>query len=241
MDADEFFNMIFDRLESLLKGTAQESVLKQFFGGEIINQVISKDCPHLSERVEGFFALSIEVKGKKNILESLELFVKGDVLEGDNKYFCDSCKAKVNAVRRSCVNSLPDNLIVHQKRFEFDLELLRRVKLNDYCEFPMTLDMKPYTKEGLLAKESKEGDAKSTPTEPRDDSYYQVTFFFFFDIKEISSCFFFFIFSIVWLEFWFILELQIQVIIIHISRKEMKTEVMELGIISMIQMLKLLI
>ena len=168
MDADEFFNMIFDKLEQQLKAANKENILKQFFGGEICNQIISKNCEHVSERIESFFALSIEVKGKKSILESLELFVRGDILEGDNKYFCDSCKLKVNAVKRSCVNSLPDNLIIHNKRFEFDLELLKRVKVNDYCEFPFTLDMKPYTKEGLAAKEDPTQQVQFKP-----DSYYQ--------------------------------------------------------------------
>jgi ubiquitin carboxyl-terminal hydrolase 34 len=154
MDADEFFNFIFDKLEQQLKGTPKEQTLKNFFGGEISNQVISKNCEHVSERTESFFTLSIEVKGKKSILESLELFVRGDILEGDNKYHCDACNAKVNAVRRSCVSTLPDNLIIHQKRFEFDLEQLKRVKVNDYCEFPMMLDMKPYMRETLMAKEN---------------------------------------------------------------------------------------
>ena len=40
-------------------------------------------------------------------------------------------------------------LFCHLKRFEFDLELLRKVKVNDRYEFPTELNMKPYTKEGM--------------------------------------------------------------------------------------------
>lgn len=34
---------------------------------------------------------------------------------------------------------------------------MRKFKLNDYCEFPMNLDMYPYTKEGVAALEGEEG------------------------------------------------------------------------------------
>lgn len=131
----------------------QEKLLSQFFGGALSNQIISKDCTHVSEREENFFTLSLDIKNKKSILESLALYVEGDMLEGDNKFHCSECNAKVDALKRCCVKNLPDNLIVHLKRFEFDLETMKRIKLNDSCQFPMILDMEPYTKEGLAKKE----------------------------------------------------------------------------------------
>lgn len=144
-------------------------MLKDFFGGTLCNQIISKECPHVSERQEGFFTLGLEIKNKKNVKESLDLYVEGDLLEGDNKYFCGTCSKKVDALKRCCIQTLPDNLIVHIKRFEFDVEQLKRIKLNDYFEFPFTLNMEPYTKEGLARKEkhSEEG----LPTHPPE--YYQ--------------------------------------------------------------------
>jgi len=39
MDVDEFLNFLFDKLESLIKGTPQEQVLKQFFGGSLVHQI----------------------------------------------------------------------------------------------------------------------------------------------------------------------------------------------------------
>ena len=44
-------------------------------------------------------------------------------------------------------------MILHLKRFEFDLEQMRKVKVNDYVHFPEELNMKPYTKEGLQSDE----------------------------------------------------------------------------------------
>jgi len=98
-DADEYMNMLFDKIDTLLKSTPQviyfspriislifkthqEKLLAGAFGGLLSNQLISKDCTHVSEREESFYALSLDIKNKKNILESLELYVQGDMLEG---------------------------------------------------------------------------------------------------------------------------------------------------------------
>jgi len=149
MDADEFCNMLFDKLEMAMKDLGEENAVKRHFGGELCNQVISKDCGHVSETVEPFYSVSVAVKGKSSLETSLELYVEGDMLEGDNKYHCSICNAKVDALKRCCVLSLPETLIIHMRRFEFNLEYMRRMKVNDYCSFPLTLDMEPYTKQGL--------------------------------------------------------------------------------------------
>lgn len=47
MDVDEFFNMLFDRLENELKLTQQSSLLNLIFGGSIENQLIGKECKHI--------------------------------------------------------------------------------------------------------------------------------------------------------------------------------------------------
>lgn len=36
-------------------------------------------CPHVSERNEDFFVLGLDVKGKRSITESLQLYVEGEV------------------------------------------------------------------------------------------------------------------------------------------------------------------
>lgn len=35
------------------------------------------------------------------------------------------------------------------KRFDLNYETFQKEKVNDLCEFPIELNMKPYTKEGL--------------------------------------------------------------------------------------------
>lgn len=100
MDADEFFSVLLDRLEMALKGRVEEKMFQRHFGGEILQEIKSNECPHVSQRHDSFFVIPVEVKNKKNLLESLELFVQGEMLVGDNKYACGTCGTKVDALKR---------------------------------------------------------------------------------------------------------------------------------------------
>jgi len=90
------------------------------------------------------------------------------MLEGDNAYHCAKCDKKVDALKRTCVKELPRYMFMTLKRFEFDFDRMVRVKINDYCEFPLELDMLPYTQEGLARKE-KEAKAKSEAQEKGEE------------------------------------------------------------------------
>jgi len=149
MDVDEFFNLLIDRLEPFLKGTDQENLFKNHFAGTLVNQSICIGCPHYSETLEPFSSVILGVKNKKSIIESLESFVQGEMLEGDNAYYCDKCEKKVNTLRRQCIKQLPNVLVLVLKRFEFDFDTMVKMKVNDYCEFPFELDMENYTQEYL--------------------------------------------------------------------------------------------
>jgi ubiquitin carboxyl-terminal hydrolase 9/24 len=85
------------------------------------------------------------VKNKKSILEGLDTFILGDTLEGENAYLCEKCDKKVDTLKRTSIKKLPRYLIIALKRFEFDFDRMVRVKVNDYCEFPIELNMEPYT------------------------------------------------------------------------------------------------
>jgi hypothetical protein len=63
----------------------------------------------------------------------------------DNKYNCESCGRHVDAVKQISIKSLPDNLIFHLKRFEYAFDIGRRIKVNDYFQFPRSIDLFPYT------------------------------------------------------------------------------------------------
>lgn len=49
-------------------------------------------------REEPFTVLNIDIRNQQNLLESLEQYVKGDLLEGANAYHCEKCNKKVRSV-----------------------------------------------------------------------------------------------------------------------------------------------
>lgn len=145
MDVEEFYNLLFDRLEAQLRSQEAVRRFRSFYGGQLVTQTKSKECDHISEVLEPFSAIQCDIKGRKSLLESLDAYVEGEHMEGDNKYKCSTCDRHVDAVRRSCLKEMPDSLIFHLKRFDFNLRTQARSKINDHFEFPQRLNMQPYT------------------------------------------------------------------------------------------------
>ena len=57
-------------------------------------------------REESFTALNIDIRNQQHLFESLDAFVKGDLLEGANAYHCEKCDKKVSSRHLSRVPSL---------------------------------------------------------------------------------------------------------------------------------------
>ncbi|KAJ5103007.1 hypothetical protein N7532_003536 [Penicillium argentinense] len=144
MDVDEFYNLLFDRWEGQIIDNSTKKRLRSFYGGELVQQIKSKECPHVSERFEPFSAIQCEIIGKASLEDSLQAYVEGEIMQGDNKYSCTSCNRHVDAVKRACLKDVPDNLIFHLKRFDFDMINMVRNKINDLFKFPLQIDMAPY-------------------------------------------------------------------------------------------------
>ncbi|KAM3565527.1 hypothetical protein ARSEF4850_001340 [Beauveria asiatica] len=159
MDVDEFYNLLFDRWEAQLPNAAARRKFRSIYGGQLVQQIKSKECGHISERLEPFSAIQCDIKGKSTLEDSLRAYVGGETMDGDNKYKCSSCDRHVDAVKRACLKDVPDNVIFHLKRFEFNLQTLQRSKIDDYFAFPDKLDLQPYTIEYLSG---------STPEDKQD-------------------------------------------------------------------------
>ncbi|XP_052775472.1 ubiquitin carboxyl-terminal hydrolase 24-like isoform X3 [Mya arenaria] len=166
-DAFDFFQALIDQIDEQLKKSKKEEVFKKKFQGIFTDQKICKDCPHRYEREEMFTALNLTVKNA-TLQDSLDQFVKGELLEGDNAYYCEKCGEKRNTIKRMYIKNLPPTLCIHLKRFGYDWEANRALKFDDYFKFPWVLDMEPYTAEGMArrdaAEEDKDGDEPLTPS-----------------------------------------------------------------------------
>ena len=105
-DVNEFFNLLSDKLENNFKETQYKTLLQDIIGGSLSHEIISleEEFPYNGEREEPFYSISIEIKHKKNINEALDYYVKGETLEGENKYFCEQYNKKIKVLKKISFN-----------------------------------------------------------------------------------------------------------------------------------------
>lgn len=82
MDVDEFFNLLFDRLEGQIFNPEDRNTFRSLYGGQLVQQIKSRECDHISERLEPFSAIQCEIKGKLTLEDSLRAYVEGEVMQG---------------------------------------------------------------------------------------------------------------------------------------------------------------
>lgn len=161
MDADEFFGRLMEKMEEDLKVTSEQSLIKNHFGGTQAVEMISKDCAHRNERLELMLSVPLDVKNKTGLEDSLKSLVNGELLQGENAYFCEACGKKVTALMRTSLKYMPNFLVFALRRFEFNFDTMNRNKIDDRFEFPFEINMKEYTTEFLNQKKL------------HQDSYYE--------------------------------------------------------------------
>ncbi|XP_062303511.1 probable ubiquitin carboxyl-terminal hydrolase FAF-X isoform X2 [Osmerus eperlanus] len=169
-DALEFFNSLVDSLDEALKALGHASMLSKVLGGSFADQKICQGCPHRYECEESFTTLNVDIRNHQNLLDSMEQYVKGDLLEGANAYHCEKCNKKVDTVKRLLIKKLPPVLAIQLKRFDYDWERECAIKFNDYFEFPRELDMEPYTVAGVAKLEGDDGNPESQMIQQNEPS-----------------------------------------------------------------------
>lgn len=73
-----------------------------------------------SKNLVDFYELEVNVKGFEDLSESLDDYLREEILEGDNQYMCEHCNARVDATRSVKLRSLPPLLNFQLKRFVFN-------------------------------------------------------------------------------------------------------------------------
>ena len=145
MDIFEFLCNFIEKIELRLKNTNNENLLKYFFMG-IQNDILAFEnpCEHHRINQSNFYTVQLQVHNKLNLYQSLDAFIEGEKMEGDNCIFCEKCNKKIPAVKSQNFQVLPRILIFVLKRFEFNYNTMQKYKINDYYEFPLELNMDKY-------------------------------------------------------------------------------------------------
>ncbi|XP_036386850.1 ubiquitin carboxyl-terminal hydrolase 48 isoform X1 [Megalops cyprinoides] len=146
-DAQEFSKLFLSLLEDTLskqKNPNLHNVIQQQFCGQFAYVTACNQCGRASSLPSRFYELELNIQGHKQLMDCVTEFLKEEKLEGDNRYFCESCQSKQNATRRIKLKSLPRTLNLQLMRFVFDRQTGHKKKLNTFISFPEVLDMGPF-------------------------------------------------------------------------------------------------
>lgn len=103
-DAVEFFMSLFESLDEGLKALGHPQLMGATLGGSFSDQKICQECPHRYSKEEPFSVFSVDIRNHSSLTESLEQYVKGELLEGADAYHCDKCDKKVSGGEFLCFN-----------------------------------------------------------------------------------------------------------------------------------------
>jgi ubiquitin carboxyl-terminal hydrolase 7 len=144
-DVQEFLRVLLDKLENKMKNTSIEGTIPKLFEGKMISYIKCKNVDYTSTKIETFYDIQLNIKGKKNIDESFKDYISSEVLDGDNKY--DAGEFGLQAAEKGVVfSSFPPILHLHLMRFQYDPITDNSVKFNDRFEFYEKIKLDEYLK-----------------------------------------------------------------------------------------------
>lgn len=134
-DAHEFLRYVIDachntclrlkklQLQRRKGGSCGESgngntIVKEIFGGALQSQVKCLSCGAESNKVDDIMDISLDILHCGSLKDALQRFFQPEILDGNNKYKCDSCKKLVAARKQMSVLQAPNVLVIQLKRFE---------------------------------------------------------------------------------------------------------------------------
>ncbi|KAJ5381415.1 Ubiquitin carboxyl-terminal hydrolase 21 [Penicillium cataractarum] len=143
-DVQELSRKLMERLEEKMKGTVTEKALPELFVGKTKTYISCINVDYESSRIEDFWDIQLNVRGNKTLDDSFRDYIQVETLEGENKYDAGAPYGLQDAKKGVIFESFPPVLHLHLKRFEYDLNALTMMKVNDRHVFPMEFDAAPY-------------------------------------------------------------------------------------------------
>ena len=168
-DANEFLTAFFQHVENATSGTSMAGMLKGNFQGTVSDELLQKEADsgsgvrqYREKAAVPFSFLSVPVNGLARLEDSLSKFVEAESVE--LRWNDGAPNAPVS--KRCSIVDLPNHLMIHLQRFQFDYQTMAQVKINDHFEFPLELDMLPYCKAGRPDRWPPEGAVAETEGSP---------------------------------------------------------------------------
>lgn len=169
-DSHEYFMSLMSRLQedSTPKGRKlNESIIYYIFGGVLDQEVICQTCHTVSRTKQELYDVSLGLNKRKmpddenapatryTMEKSIRDFfgtetIKIDKNDASSGYYCEKCKKRTVATKKSTIEKSPETLMVHLKRFKFNGNSLSKVK--QPIVYLKYLDLGPYTSHNEASK-----------------------------------------------------------------------------------------
>ncbi|EMD32515.1 hypothetical protein CERSUDRAFT_87833 [Gelatoporia subvermispora B] len=111
----------------------------RLFEGVLTSETRCLTCETVSSRDESFLDLSIDIEQNSSVTACLRQFSASEMLCQKNKFFCDFCCDLQEAEKRMKIKKLPNVLALHLKRFKYQEDLGKYIKLAYRVAFPLQL------------------------------------------------------------------------------------------------------
>ncbi|CCD24897.1 ubiquitin-specific protease UBP8 NDAI_0E00810 [Naumovozyma dairenensis CBS 421] len=139
------------------------------FQGSLKSSILCPQCNNDSKTtIDPFMDLSLDVKDKSNLYQCLDSFHKLEKLH-DFNFHCSECNSTQDPIKQLTLNKLSPLLVFQLKRFEHLLNGTT-VKINDFIEYPLYLNMKTYCQSSNNDTEEEESNSENVP-----DMIYELT------------------------------------------------------------------
>mmetsp|Transcript_1105 Transcript_1105/g.2404 ORF Transcript_1105/g.2404 Transcript_1105/m.2404 type:complete len:354 (-) Transcript_1105:746-1807(-) len=164
-DAHEFLNYLLNQACEILEeeekqrrggapGPGQPPIttwVHEIFQGKLVNETRCLHCETVTNREEVFMDLSLEIDQNCSLTSCLRNFSAMEMLDKDDKFFCDHCCCLQEAQKRMLIKQAPACLILHLKRFKYIETQGRMRKLMYRVVFPLELKLSNTTADAMGA------------------------------------------------------------------------------------------
>ena len=115
------------------------SWVQSLFEGLLTNVTECLRCGSVTHRDESFLDLSVDLAEHQSITSCLRSFSQSETLDGADKFLCEQCGCRQEAVKSLNIKETPPILILHMKRFKYSEAIRAYAKLCYRIAFPLTL------------------------------------------------------------------------------------------------------